>query len=387
MSFMRIGILTFHRSDNYGSVLQAFALCEYLRGIGQEAEIVNYEYWYDCRQYMVLRLYSYYYFPVIKTDILSLKMHLRRRKNFKSFRNNYLHISSKNIIHTRTLKSLNKKYDAFIAGSDQIWNFTILNNKINKAFFLQFAEKSKLKIAYAVSMGDNPIPVKLLKSFKSAIKDFNLISFRENSTKQYIESIFPEMNFCTACDPVFLHKKEFYIKTFKIIKCKQDTKYIFLYILGGLKRNLDWIKLSINFAIQNKYAVYYILDKKDMVSSLLKGCYDVSGTSPTNFLSLLMNANFVMSNSFHATAFSIIFNIPFVVFGRNGSNFRMKNLLSYLNMEQLFIDLTKLTSPKENPLYYAMLYNKNIDYNKVNNFIEKMCYKSQNLFSLLDSKK
>ena len=150
---MKIGIITFHGADNYGSVLQAYALTEYLNDKGYDAEIIDYYFEHDYRQYKPFRTYLYSRQPkAFLSDVFSYSVHCKRIKNFQNFRKEFLKLSSVRIGASDGWQEIASYYDCFICGSDQIWNLNCTNG-VCGPYFLDFVS-GKRKIAYAPSMGD-----------------------------------------------------------------------------------------------------------------------------------------------------------------------------------------------------------------------------------------
>lgn len=175
---MKIGILTFHDALNVGAVLQAFALQEYIEGLGYNIEFIN----YSCRpKFTVKRIVGRTLSNTIAKikDFANYTLYGMRGKY-----NKVLHVS-KVEYSNKTLSEANSEYDIFIVGSDQVWNF---NRKLNYAYLLSFVNEKKKKVAYAVSMGQCNIPIHLHDELKTHLRSFNYVSCREENATVFLNS-------------------------------------------------------------------------------------------------------------------------------------------------------------------------------------------------------
>ena len=351
---MRVGIVTFHGAENYGSVFQAYALTKFLTELGHETEIINYNFMKNYKQYNYFRLYTCLHIPTLKSDILSFNDHHKRKKNFSDFRKNYLITTSFEIKFNFQLKKCNQYFDAFICGSDQIWNPICIGKKINKCFFLKFADANKLKIAYAVSMGDKALPHKLISKFIKAVERIDYVSFREETTRNMVCNIMPNKDFFVTLDPVLLFPDVFYRDIIKnnAQKKKLDMnrnlcdKIVFIYVIGRISPNLSWISAAVELFKSKKYRIMYSVQDID-TKNPLKNFDNVSGCHPVDFLNYIDQSDVVISNSFHCTAFSIIFNKTFISVEMKDSSNRMRDLLIKLGLQNCLVNTQVTTTMLE----------------------------------------
>lgn len=222
---MKIGILTYHNTRNCGAVLQAYALQQELFGLGIENEIIDYR----CNKiddaYRLRRLGELKNIKMFIKWALTISNNKKTQGKFERFRKNTLKLS--NIYTKDNIINANEKFDGFITGSDQVWNFRLNGN--DYTYLLDFAENGKKKISYAASMGscvskntDNEI-------FKEALSSFDLISVREKPLQEYIKEIIG-INPNLVLDPTLLLKKENY--NFPVNWNKPTYKYIFVYTIA-----------------------------------------------------------------------------------------------------------------------------------------------------------
>lgn len=329
---MKVAIITFHKSYNYGSVLQAYALQTYIENLGCKVNIIDYVFERDFRQYKLFRTYLYKIHPkAFLRDLKRFPRNLRRKKNFHKFANKFYKLTS-NRYNDRNLKKLNKEFDCFICGSDQIWNLDCTGGPV-PAFFLNFVEKGKKKIAYAPSVAHANFEGNS-EQISNYLDSFNAISVREKTTIQEVKKYTKNDIICTI-DPTLLLTKDDYKKIEKINKCQ--NKYIFYY---HLEDNLFMKKWCADFAKKNKMSVIYIY--KDNIS-LFENSQNVYGCSPESFIGYIHNAEYIVTNSFHATVFSIIFQKKFVTFKTKNSAARMVDFLNSLNLnERIYNDGFKM---------------------------------------------
>lgn len=314
---MRIGIITFHKSYNYGSVLQAFALVQYLTKLGHEAKIIDFTYLDDFRQYHLFRSKTRFV-----VDLYRLKNNYKRKINFERFQKNYLNLTSQSYRDGQNMDDLNNDFDGFICGSDQIWNIEC-TRRVVPEFFLSFAKDEKLKIAYAPSVANESFKgnQKLLEKY---IGRLDYVSVREKSTINLVQP-YTSNKVIDTLDPTLLLNKNDYRKIEQKSKYAQE-KYIFFYQLEDNNDLIQWV----NDLSKNKnLRVVYIYRKK---LRKLKNAVYAYGISPNEFLYLVDHAEYVVTNSFHATVFSILFEKKFCTFKTRGSSSRMVDLLKMLGL-------------------------------------------------------
>ena len=372
---MRIGIITFHDSLNYGAVLQSFALVTYLRKLGYEAEIIDYRFVFDAKKYRIIRWQKIYDLSYLKSDLLSLRIHLSRKLNFKSFKANYLHLSTFRTRFVCLLKKFCSKYDVIICGSDQIWNFRNIGNKVDSVYFLNFLDNGVFKIAYGASMGDlvSFNSSELKEAFCASLNNINVVSFREQTTLNVVKEILPQKSLSLVPDPVFLFDSNYYSSLSKsFYKINANKKpYVLIYAIGGYKNNLDWVSTIIEVFERRRIHIVRLIDNKNLLTGRFKDSIDVSGCHPLSFISYIYNAEYVVTNSFHGTVFSSLFNKSFISVGKQGieSSIRFNDLLYQLGLSDRFIPKSNITVESINKILNEM---DNFNYDKVNQRIARM---------------
>lgn len=333
----KIGILTFHYAINYGAVLQAFALSQTCEKLGYEVEIINY-----CTQSheRANRIINDSKRGLFKTLIYSLLVmphlgQLKRKKNrFRLFLKEKLHISYRFFSSKELMGNLPPK-DAYITGSDQVFNPVSFENI--RAYYLDFEKQNgSKKIAYAPSFGISSFDEALTDKIGHLLKDFDSLSCREDDGANYIESVTGRVT-PTVLDPVLLlNEEEWKALSLSIKKpCKTKGKYIFVYDLNG-RDNL--IALAQKLQHKVRLPIVCLTTKKYCV-----GRYNVDevimDAGPKEFVSLVSNAAYVLTDSFHGTAFSLIFKKQFLAYNAlPKASQRIRSLLSALGLNERLVE-------------------------------------------------
>jgi len=209
----KVGIITFHFADNFGAVLQAYALLRTLQGKNIHVEIINYipqelrefyNIFFDLKKSVI----SLGLVKTIKKLLVSVKtLHTKtiKIKNFEKFRNE--HLSFSEYLYTTSEELLKKPpiYDVYVTGSDQIWNPDFFT-KIGGSYFLDFAVKNADKVSYAASIA-KPIESRYFEYYKNYLQSFNYISVRENTAKNELKNIINK-DVYIVLDPTLLLEKE-----------------------------------------------------------------------------------------------------------------------------------------------------------------------------------
>ena len=318
---MRIKTITCHNVYNHGASLQAYALSSYLKELGHDVEIIDYVPEY-LRHYSLTKINNPKYDkPFVREAYRLAKLPSRlysiafskRKKRFDTFTREHLPLTKK---HYPTLDALihePPEADVFIAGSDQIWN-PLFKHGRDGAFFLDFVPDGAKRVSYAASFSVEELSKESREFMSERLKKFDTVSVREGSAVKLLNEM--GIDGITVLDPVFLLDREHWesLATVQITE-----KYLLIYDFDASPELLSFAR-SIARDKGLKIASLFKTDGADIV-------LDTHG--PREFLGDILNAECVISNSFHATAFSIIFGKDFYVFPRReGINTRMADLLS-----------------------------------------------------------
>lgn len=325
-----IGIITFHCSNNYGAMLQAFGLKTFLHRNGKKAEIVRYE-----PIYMTGRHWWIPYVPIkgLKGRIWGafnmwngFVAHMRKRKEFarqlsnmNSFRYKYLvNKNQSRILSCRGLKKLKYKY--YVVGSDQIWNPDITCG-LRKAYFGAFDNKSKKKvISYAASFGGAELLSCHGEKFSKLISHVDAISVREEAAVPYVKRL-SRREVTAVLDPVFFLKRGSWQKIEKIPERAANRRYILVYVTEPNQDMAEYVKgLSQETGLP-------VIEVRAGQQGMTAG-FEVDFTAgPSELLGYIHKAEYVVSNSFHAVAFSIIYEKQFLAFLHSNLGARVRNIL------------------------------------------------------------
>ncbi len=311
---MSIGIFTFQDGTNYGATYQMYALQEVLKRYDRKVNVINYKHEKKKKKITFQQLI----FSPIK---------LMKEYQFKKFRKQYINLTKE--YHTKEIKACSPNYDIYIAGSDQIWNPRTMDEQVRDVYFLNFGDRNIKKIAYAPSIGVDYLTEDDEKYFAERLQNFNDISVREDTGKRLINHL-TKKEVTVVLDPTLLLSQEEWKKLEKNNKLLQKEKYIFVYLIEPDDAIIEMIngiaKQSNLKIIHTGFSRKYNNEKRKPFAN------------PNQFLTLLHHADIVLTNSFHGTVFSIIFEKEFFCFSRKGMNSRMKNLLKKVQLESRFIE-------------------------------------------------
>lgn len=324
-----LAILTLSGNYNYGNRLQNYAIQEVYKKFGLEVNTIWNEIGLNNGPVLTpIKRIKNFIKPLIgKTNYD--KYTFKRIKTFSNFTNKYISNSSY-IMKNDDNKILNSMYDYFSVGSDQVWNYTFRD--LISSDFLMFADKNKT-ISYAPSFGVSNIPKEQEHKYIDGLKHIKHLSVREEAGKKIIEKL-TGRDAQVVLDPTMLLSKEEWIK----IEHKPDDltnkKYIVTYFLDNIskekKDTIDRLAKENNLEVINLANIYNYFDLKAYVYG------------PSEFLYLFNHAELILTDSFHACVFSIIFNKPFYVFDREGNmesmNSRLDTLLGLLKLTDRKVD-------------------------------------------------
>lgn len=374
-----IKIITLHCPLNYGAALQAYALKTYLRAIGQDAELIDYrpDYIVDKQKYTYVGKKSIAKNVIAKCAYIFAKFPSRYKikHNFSIFMKKEL-CKGDNIYHSiEDLRRDTSQADVFFTGSDQIWN-TQMENGWDDAFFLSFVSKGK-KCSYAASMAKSSVLTSEEKQrFRHMLEGFDKISVREENAKKILQPLVTQ-EIRWVLDPVFLlSEQQWTMMADKTEEKVKGQKYILIYPMGD---GLNVISTAQKLSKETGLPIYSI--SKTIRSQGVSRQFN--GYTPYEFLHLIQNAQYVVTNSFHGTSFSIIFKKNFWACSIGNTSSRITSLLQSLDLSHRFlsdgeekdsftetIDYGKTYKKLEERLLYSKSYidsciNENINENEI----------------------
>lgn len=300
----RVAIITIYDLNNYGNRLQNYAVQYILRQKGFEVETLKNINIVDGKNYLKI----------------GLSQSKKRRKAFLDFNKN-IKVAKETIYHNDVPKDLAYRYDYFVIGSDQIWNYDF-KDRFSPFVFAPFAGKDKI-ISLAASFGTDYIPEEEMSSYEG-LKDLKAISVREDAGKVLANQLTGRDDITVLIDPTMMLEKEEWQSVMKRPENFPKKKYILKYFLGTVsKERNDEIE---RIAKENDCDIVDVMDKETFFN-----------IGPAELLYLYQDAFLTVTDSFHSCVFSVIFNKPFVVFERKNAsinmNSRLETFLSKFNLQ------------------------------------------------------
>ena len=325
-----IKIVTFQRAQNYGAFLQAYALCNKLKNMGYNAKIVDYQ-----NKNIDTKKPNKLIKPNLKWTLKSIyeyaKYHKKLNKKFSIFTKlieKELPLTSK-ITNINDFEKIIDEKDILITGSDQVWN-PIITKGVDNVYTLNVKKENVKKISYAPSIGN----IDNLKNFEDIffnnISNIDHISIREKSSKEFLEKKMNNKMIFNAIDPTLLLRKEEWDKTIEKINTKKIEDYILAYDVAP---NEDYLKIVNHLSNETGLKVIHF-DLKNIYKNVLENRYIAD---PFEFVSLIKNAKYVVTTSFHATVFSIIYNKKFIVVPHKQTGKRVTDLLDELYLSNRYV--------------------------------------------------
>ena len=352
------------KSYNYGGVLQEYALQEKCKELGFDVKIINdvflerrsiFSVKSDIRNFNFSWLLSKIKEKKARKDNRlseKNKNHLSERRNkFDLFRKEYMQFSAP--CKQTELEEIVQDGFAVIVGSDQVWNPAMTSYPL----FLDFV-KSQKKIAYAASISRDSLTKREQHILKPLIDDFDYVSLREERGKELLDS-FCSTDCTVVLDPTMLVESSIWHRLTQ--KRVISEKYVFCYFLG------DDIKIreeARSFATYKGLELVTIplLKKENLVVDESYDYVSFIEASPVDFLNLVRYAEYVVTDSFHAVVFSLIFNRPFFVTGRemfgHAANSRLSTLLGYFDLTARMSFSDKLVDIIDDPIDYTYIEKK-----------------------------
>lgn len=323
---MKVGVITFHNAHNYGASLQALALQRVLKELKCEPVLIHYH------PGIIDDLYKPILDKGFKRIYKKAKMMLRKRQRarltkYKRYQN-FIHKNFSLLGDYTDNSQLNEdelNLDAYITGSDQVWNPEHTDG-FDRAFTLDFVNKGK-KIAYAASVGTVRVDEMYREDFKKSLSSFDSISVREESVKKDIEEL-SGLPVSVVLDPTLLLERKAYDSYKTISRFKE--KYILVYMIEKNKKMIALVNRI------SKVTGYPVVQRK-LPGVFANECGSFYTHDPGEFLGDIEGAEFVLTNSFHGTVFSILYEKPFLSMLHSETGSRTADLLHMLGLESHII--------------------------------------------------
>lgn len=343
---MKCGIITYTSAQNWGGILQSYALYHYMKMQGYDVELINYRK-FDGKKFKPRKNIK-----DIVYSVFMMRQNISRVKRYEQFRNTYLDLNNPVVVSKQEMESLNLRYDAFITGSDQLWN---CETEICYDFYLEFVKDDKLLFSYGPSFGQDEIPKKFEPEVKRLLNRYNMMSVREKSGKKIVEQLTGK-NIPVVCDPTFLLDKDEWVDVSK--GSVLEKNYVFIYTTQVSQKVVELVKKYLLLNPDSKVVTPYAIPG---VKAIVK-----KDIGPSEFLNYIQNADYVIGTSFHAVVFSLIFNIDFCVVPHSSTGARVNDLLSTLGLEKHIISDTNIDRfPSLDSEYYTKVLKEYISASKL----------------------
>ncbi len=321
----KVGIVTFFKANNFGVCLQALATYRFIQNNGYDAEIIRYECPYEHRtqkwMYKENNKVSGYFTSFAKNLLLG-KMHYFK-KGFGHVTEHY-ELSDKCYTSFEQMQDLD--YDILVSGSDQIWSSSI-TGVLDQAFLLNFGNNPK-RISIASSLGSKEIPCEERDIFQKCLSQYSAVSVREQFAKDQLQPLI-EQEIKVLMDPTFFFNRQEWIELLgrKSKYFEKKEKYILCYFIAGnkfeyaprVRAYAEKLGLPV-WTIQFSNYKWKVSDKA------------ILGATIEDFIALFANADLILTDSFHGTAFSLNMERNFVPFKHSGNPLRIINLLERLEL-------------------------------------------------------
>lgn len=322
----KIDILTIHFGVNHGSVLQCYALSRTLRELGAKVEVIDYvpdryKMWNNVKiKYPEKSLLWKLAFFVASSTI-----RLPQKLIFRLYLKRYLNLSNR-FSSPNELLGQCPDADIYLVGSDQVWNSTY-NGEEDKSYLLGFTPQGSVKASYAASIGKDELTEEEGIEIARGIQSFSGVSVREKKAAEQL-SVYG-VRARVDLDPVFLLQREQWCEL--AAKSKRCEPYVLVYVIAqGYE---EMISQAREIANRLRARLYVLSVRPIHISGVDR---NFLFATPSDFLALFRDADFVISNSFHGTAFSIIFGKRFLTYATK-YNARIENILNYTGLENRLV--------------------------------------------------
>lgn len=343
----KIAIITLHSVKNYGSALQAYATQCYFENMGLDPVIIDYRrpwetsagYWFYLTEKTLMGL---------ARNIMYFPSKIIQNFRFNSFVNSRLKLTSHTYKNLKELKEHPVEADIYCTGSDQVWN-SGWNNGVIPEYFLNFVGKSSTKISFAASFGSSNISAEDKKIIKPLLAEYNFITVRENPSVQMLKDSF-SLDSYEILDPTLQMDGEFWRG---ICEPKRyiNEKYV---LLIQLNRNHNFDSLAVKYSKEKGIKLVRLCLRVDQL--FLPG-KSIVIPKVEDYVRLIRDAEYVLTDSFHAVSFCLNMEKQFYVYYPEKYSERIKSILDILLLENR--DLTK---DKSDSL---------IEYKRINNILEE----------------
>ncbi|WP_179890975.1 polysaccharide pyruvyl transferase family protein [Bacillus sp. AFS017274] len=319
---MKIGMLTYHNTNNFGGALQTYALQSVINKLGVECQVIDYRSDVISKRYKVKNFFEIRGLKELIKYLINSRSEKKTKLCFDNFYKNYIK-HSKDSYDKGNISKTNQLYDKFIVGSDQVWNLSL--SGMDYTYFLDFVYENSKKNSYAASFGVSSLEEGESSKIEKLLFDFNNISIREPKPENFI-NINEDKVVNINLDPTFLIKSDEWSSLSKNKNKEKD--YILLYTVASNPEIFDFAKeLSAKTGCQILYVHHTHKIRFDM--------NNIRDIGPQEFLGYIKNAKYVVTTSFHGVALSINFKKDFFYAlsnSTNNFNSRITNIINLLDL-------------------------------------------------------
>lgn len=315
---MKAGVITLQSVCNYGTQLQAYATQEKLKQYFDEVVLIDYR---RPDTYGINLLKTFTKGNILKAPAI-LPTLIYWKKNFGGFQKKYLKFTEEKYSNTEEFDNFKDVADIYFSGSDQVWN-TGWNNGVIPPLYLSFVPDNKPRYAYASSFGKSKLNENEIDEAKKYLEKYKMITVREDSGVEILKNQFNINNASRIVDPTLAMDAEFW----RSIKPKNKIKgdYILIY---NLNRSKEFDAYAEELAKKTGYKLYRFCTRLDQV---FRNGKSIVMPDILDFVSLVDDAKLVLTDSFHATAFSINMNTEPICIYPNEYSSRLSDFLKLVN--------------------------------------------------------
>ncbi|MDF7826686.1 polysaccharide pyruvyl transferase family protein [Pontiellaceae bacterium B12227] len=322
-----VAVITFHSwingNLNYGASLQAYALCKAVNQLGHSVELIDYIPEVIGTESKLKNIYRR-----IFRFFISRKVPRNKRIGFQDFINKYCFLGKRKYRSLDALVHNPPAAEVYVSGSDQVWNTRIFHGSLFPAFFLGFGPASKKRVSYASSFGTHAPDLRLKSEISNLLKQFSAIAVRENSGIEVVETMLgDETSVTSVLDPTLL------LQDYEDISESMNTEGMLLaYLFKPTEEDIELLRQTAKRLLLKPSLIW------DNRMEEFKGIELIECNSPSQWLGAMKNADSIITNSFHGTVFSVLFEHPFVsLLGHDkevaNRNTRVLDLVSKLGVE------------------------------------------------------
>ena len=355
---MKIGIITFHFASNCGAVLQCLALSETLKKLGHDVYVIDYKPSYHTKRYQALKDPFYYGKKAMMTSAgASKKLKVFRylkgfagavyawrfyfvqkeiNEHFKSFVFKHLNLT-KEYSSLKELQAYPPSCDLYISGSDQVWNTVITDGTFDTAYLLDFGLSETRRISYAAGVNIKNCDA-VLNKYEDLLNRFQTISLREKRYRGNFERIVSHQERVRIdIDPTLLLECDEYQRYMSKDTLETDTFILIYTMQDSSQKEVD--KVAYDLAQKTGWKV---IDISNNPKRRMNKAFECRNCGPSEFLWYVKHAEFVITNSYHSTVFSILFETKFIAIPHSQTGYRITELLDELGLSRNYTEETEM---------------------------------------------